>query len=460
LSSCVVSQAKDNSDSPDFFTIDLSLEDSDVVEGRGGTQDEEKTWSLYGSMEFQSQYTTKNQLDDFSYSRKKSELSQARTTLRLNFLTKIFEKIDIDIRGVGFYDAFYHRNQDDVSEEEFEHLADELEIRDAFIQFKLWNNLWFKFGRQVIALGESDFTQITDVINSRDEREFGLSDLEDIRLPINATRLSYVGQRWGVDAVLTHEFESHRYAGKRADFDRYIMLRSSLSIDKSVEPGVGFSRPGKLLRGFWSHANGDISIVLAKTFDQTPVLALSPRGTDYVDEIYPEVTTYGISANWVEGKWLFKGEVARKNNTFIQRGDVEQQLALGFSQGELFLEKDIVQTLAGLEYSPDQDIQLASEITTTKILNHETALLPQKKESILSSRVVFEFYRDTTSFEILWSRWLNANIDSVRLTYNYDYSDQVQLSLGYIDFLSDDPNGALYPYRNNDRIFGSLTYSF
>ena len=451
-----LSHANNNHESPDFFQLDLAIEDTQPV----GEKDNKQRWPVYGSLRFQSQYATQQQLNNVAYSRQNSELSQARTSLRLNFMAQVFERVTIDMRGIASYDVLYHYHRDNVSREEFDSFADELAIRDAHLQFETWDNLWFKFGRQVIAFGESDFTQIVDVVNPRDEREFGLVDLEDARLPITATRLSYVGQRWGIDMVFSHEFEPNRNAGEGADFDRYITVRHQLRIDKQREPTVNFLRPGKLLRGFWSHAQGDINIVFAESVDQTPVLALSPRGDNYVDEVYPEVTTYGVSANWITGHWLFKGEVARKNNTFIPRRDTEQQLALGFGRGELFSEKDIVQTLIGLEYSAYQDIQLATEITTTTILDYETHLLPQKQESILSSRVVFEFYRDTADVEILWAHWLDVDSDSVRLTYNYEYSDEIQLSLGYIDFLSNDDDGPLYPYRNNDRVFASMTYSF
>lgn len=469
FSSCVISQTfldqeldqneiKDFRNNPalDFFNIDLSVDVDDLPYDQYGNE----LWSLNGSVKFQTHYSTKDQLSDFAFHRDQAGLSQARTTLRLDFLANPFERVQIDLRGIGSYDIFYHQNREDFSLNEFNALADELAIREANIQFETFDNLWIKFGRQVVALGESDFTQLIDVVNPRDEREVGLVDLEDARLPITSTRLSYVGQRWGVDLVLTHEFEPNRYAGEGADFDRYITLHGVVDIDKDRQPDVGVSHSDKILRGFWSHSHGDINIVLAESFSQTPALALSPRGGNYVDEVYPELTTFGLSASWVEGFWLFKSELARKNDAFIPRSDLEQQLALGYGQGELFLEKDTVQALIGVEYSGYQNIQLSTEYYSTTILDYEDSLLLSKQESIVSSRVVFEFFRDTAELEILWAHWVNADSDSLRLVYNYDYSDEILLSLGHINFFSDDEEGELYPYKNSDRIFASFSYSF
>ncbi len=441
----------------EFFNLELSDNVSDL---QSKNYNSDNIWSVKGSLDFQNHYAVNDQLDSLPFSRDNSGVTMVRATLRLNASAKLRDNLDVSISGLAFYDAFYYSNRDDFTTDEFNDFSDEFELRDAYIQFETIDNLWLKIGRQVIAFGESDFTQIIDVINPRDERQFGLVDLEDARLPVAATRLSYVGNRWGLDWVLVHEFDSHRFAGKGSDFDPYIMLRDTISLDNDRKPKTGFDDPGNLFRAFFSHAHGDINLVLARSYVQSPILALSPRGNSSFDKVYPKVTTYGLSANWVEGFWLLKGEVARKENSFVARSDIDQQRLLGFGVGELYATKDIVQSLLGVEYTLDQDIQLSTELTTTRILQYEKILLPKQVESTLSSRVVFEFYRDTAQLEILWSHWLNDDSDIMRVTYRYDHSDKFQWSLGYIGFWSGEENSVLHPYRKNDRLFWSATYSF
>ncbi|MDP6945441.1 MAG: hypothetical protein QF464_14935, partial [Myxococcota bacterium] len=46
-------------------------------------------------------------------------------------------------------------------------------------------------GRQIVAWGEGDMLSPIDVVNPRDMREPGQSDLADVRLPVLASRVGY-----------------------------------------------------------------------------------------------------------------------------------------------------------------------------------------------------------------------------------------------------------------------------
>ena len=48
-----------------------------------------------------------------------------------------------------------------------------------------------KLGRQIVNWGRSDTVRVLDVINPLDNREPGLVDIEDLRLPVTMARVDY-----------------------------------------------------------------------------------------------------------------------------------------------------------------------------------------------------------------------------------------------------------------------------
>lgn len=85
--------------------------------------------------------------------------------------------------------AYLHRagDFDDATKDNYRQL---LQIRETFAALSL-GDFEITFGRQTVAWGEGDGMSVVDVVNPRDLREPGLSDLEDIRVPVLATRVGW-----------------------------------------------------------------------------------------------------------------------------------------------------------------------------------------------------------------------------------------------------------------------------
>jgi hypothetical protein len=431
-----------------------------VKEGENAGDTNPGNWRVSGFVKQELNYAVKDQDDAFPFSRDSEGIRQFRSTFNVALKGSLSGSGNYEIGANIFYDAFYHHSGDAiVTDDEYENMADEAEWREVYANVEPVDDVWVKFGRQIVAWGESDFTQILDLVNPRDEREFGLVDLENARLPIWATRISYVGSRWGADLVLTHEFEANRWAGAQSDFDPLIGLRENVNVIGAAEPDVDLDDPGYLGRIFLSFPRGDISFIYGNVHDRVPALRMVSGENADALLIYPDIEALGFAANWVSGFWLLKAELARKKNMLVPRSDWPDQFAAGPDQGRLYDEKTVFQLLAGLEYSGYQDVQMSVEWVVNKIDGHEAFLAQREEESFLSSRINFEFLRDTANLEIVWARWVEGESDSIRTAFSYDLSDTVKLSFGYIDF-SADKDGFLYPYRNNDRLFGGVRYSF
>lgn len=415
--------------------------------------------SLSGFVRQQIIYAVDDQDQTLPFSRKEAGVAQFRTTLNLSLQGQAFGSGNYRISGNGFYDAFYHLHaKDDVTAEEYRDQADEAELRDAYVNVEPAPNVWLKFGRQIIAWGESDFTQIVDLVNPRDERDFGLVDLEDARLPVWATRLSFVGKRWGTDFVLAHEFRPNRLGARSSDFDPFIGLRNSIDIRDGDEPDLGFARPDLLWRGFASFPWGDLGLIYGKVHDHNPVFRQVAAGSSAVERTYPQIEAIGLTANFVAGSWLLKTDLAHKDGTRFARKDWGTQLSGASAQ--LYIEKPFDQLMLGFEYSGIDDVQLSMEWVGSRILDYEEVLLEDRSRSMLTGRFNIDLWHATGSFEAVLARWVRPQSDSLRLAFTYRFNDAVTASIGGIAYRAEDGDALLYPYRRNDRLFMNARYSF
>lgn len=442
-------------DAPDFFgqiTTGAGTGDGETAAKPGGAM-----WSANGFVKQQYAYALDDQVADLPFSRRDAGTTQWRSTLNLSLHGALPGNGNYRVSANGFYDSYYHGpGRDRVTPEEYEDQVNEAEWREVFVNIEPAPNLWLKFGRQIVAWGESDFTQILDLVNPRDAREIGLVDLEDARLPIWATRLSYVGRRWGTDVVATHAFEPNRLAKRGADFDPFIRLRSALTIRDDREPDADLG--GDVLwRGFASFARGDVGLIYGRVHDHNPILRRDSGGTTFTPA-YPRIKAAGITANFVTGYWLYKTEYARKRGARFARDDWAGQLDLPAPR--LYDEKQYDQVLLGVEYSGVTDTQLSFESVTGRIRDYESALLPRRADTVLSGRISRNFLRDTANVELVWAHWLEPRGDSVRLAFSYNLTDAWKFTVGGITYAATDVDALLYPYRRNDRLYASVRYSF
>lgn len=430
----------------DFFsTLDLQK-----IYEKQTPQTEEKKY-LHGYIQQKLSYAVKDQISTFAFSRKSTHLVQSRTTLNLSTQGSLLDSAEYYISATGFWDAYYNYSlKDEASSQEQRYLGDELEWREVYINMELNENLWIKTGRQIIAWGQSDYSQVLDLANPRDNRELGLMDQEDLRLPVLATKGSVVGKRWGMDLVLTHEFRSDKRPGAGADFDNFIALRNSYRFISADEPKVNINHPELLWRSFFSFPKGDISVIYARVYDDTPTLAFAESDT-LIKPRHPRIEAAGITANWINGYWLYKAELAYKRNKLFLNKDWEKETSRL---------KPLSQFLIGVEYSGITDTQITFECLGESIGNYDAQLQASKTQFSFILAATKNLWHETVSLTTSWGHYVQGHSDIISAEFSYDISDKTKLTIGYVDYMAEDSQSDLYPYRNNDRFFTALRYSF
>ena len=322
------------------------------------------------------------------------------------------------------------------------------EWREVYLNWELTDDLWFKSGRQIIAWGESDFTQILDQANPRDQREIGVVDAVDVRIPVWSTRLSRVGNRWGADLVATHEFRGNREAGRGDDFDPYINLRDGFRIGAEEEPDLGLDEMEWLARLFFSFRRGDLSLIYANVYDDEAALRLTSPGQ--LEPFHGRMQVVGAYGNWVQDDWLFKFELGYKDN-------VEFMAASGPQQP---VGKPLTQLMLGADYAVNPDLTLSVEWLGEHIGDYDEPLLFDRDRYSTISGMRVDLWRDTAEFSVFWGHYIQTGSDTLRVQFDYDLDDHLTLGLGAIGYWAEGRDSYLYPYRDDDRLFVSVQYNF
>ena len=391
---------------------------------------------------------------NFKFTRTKAELNKIRLTLNLFYDLKLSESWQAKISGNGFYDAYYDENREDFPNETLEAFEREIELRDTFIEGPITDSIRLKIGRQIIAWGESEGLAITDMANPRDNRELGLVDIEDARIPVFASKLSYLTGNWEWNLVVIHEFRSNKNATAGTDFDPYISLREVFPFKAEELP----EEEGEwLFRLFQSFNGGDVSVMFADVYEDSPYLDF--EAFTFIPR-YKKIQTYGASGNIVRGSWLFKFELAKKLGVTLPREDLEEQLETGQVNPKSWSEKDIFQLMLGFDYSGVTDLSATFEVSVIKIENYEDNLFNEELRAAPSLILRYDTWNNTLHPQFLWVRLPHDNGDLLRLSADYDFIDALQFSGGIAIYDAGRKEDLLYPYRHNDRIFGSAKYSF
>ena len=427
----------------------------------------------------------------YSPAHKEAKFSKIRTILNFGVDYKFNKDWRFKGNWNGFYDyaaqqqyrlsAWLRKGQDQFTEETFERDESEAEIRDFYIDGVFTDFFQIKLGRQIIAWGESEATQIIDMANPRDLREIGMVDLEDARVPVTASRFSFLTGQWELNLVAIHEIRSNKIPLEGSEFDVFQELRKTgIQLEDEEVPGSNAKNTEYLIRLFKTFNGGDISFVWADTYDDAPrldfysfdtsskTLTLIPR--------HQRIKTAGFSANLVSGSWLFKTEMARKTGVAIARNDQHSQLTASlqtiipppsngiYTEEQALLQgwsaKDVNQGVLGVEYSGVSDLTLGVEASGQKINEYEENLASIEIGTTYSLRATYAALNDTLKSTLFWVKFPKNNGDVVRINVDYDFGEALTASFGAIDYISDEETATVYPYRDNDRLLLGFKKSF
>jgi hypothetical protein len=434
------------SNDPAMDDILSGFEDMQTVEPET-TEPEEETswWALDGFLRFDASYNYSHDAPaegdpDFR------GLSKARATLRLELPLNLRNNWKAFFSGHAFYDASYPmKNNDDFSGELLDLYEREAELREAYVLVSPSSNLDIKIGRQIIAWGFADYTRVVDVLNPLDNREPGLVDIEDLRLPLAMSRIDYSFNNWRLTGFAIHETDFKKNPVYNSDF---YSLTPPLPDDVLPSNNIKNTEFGVALVG--NFRGWDLAFHWAEIFNDSAHFETVDQSTDLY---HSPLTMVGATVNAVFGSWLWKAETAvfKGLKFFNLPGETRSRL----------------DAMLGLEYSGITDTTLVVEIVNRHLFDFDPVMemaLDSANKNLTQYIAAYraDFLRERLNITAVVS-FLRSEIDlgsSQRLTAGYDLFDAFTISGGILIFNGGKGVSVLNNYRDNDRIFLEAKYSF
>jgi hypothetical protein len=344
------------------------------------------------------------------------------------------------------------KGRDEFTAEVLEAHESELEVRQAYLQGSLFDRLDVKAGRQIVVWGKSDSIRVTDVINPLDTREFGLTDIKDLRIPVGMDRLDYAfGSAfgsWTLTGLAIHEIVFNKQAGYGSDFYPGAAPPPSEEIPAQTLNNTEF---GVALNGMFQR--WDVAFYRVDVFNDIAHLEQVSTGVPPQTELrHARLSMLGAAAEMVNGNWLLKAEAAHLDGfRFFNDND------------RTYRRTDV---LVGLEYTGFTDTTISVEAVNRHLHDFDSALEQgpdNAQEDKFQSAIKLSrtFLRQTLTLTLQASTFGLTGQDGAlqRVSAEYDLNDAIQMSGGFVLYQS----GDLARFSNiddNDRVFFDVKYNF
>jgi len=389
------------------------------------------------------------------FSRQDSELNKIETSFFAQFDARVNESTGLRFSGKAYHDAIYsYQDDNQYTSDELDKFRNRFEVKDFYIEHQTDSGIYLKAGNQILAWGLAEYLRVTDLINTEDRYTFGQQDLEDIRLQVPAVLANLAAGNWSFDSVLTLHAGRNDDAPAGDEFDQFISLRNS---------GIALSREDVekqsefFFRASTRMARGDFQFVAGEFNDNE----LSVAQISAVNSLSPQVTfsqnrmrAIGMAANWVEGSWLFFGEVGLHTDKAVQPNS-----GSFMSQVDGWDQKDQLLSVLGVEYNGFRNLLLSFELDNSYTRNHDEFMLADEHETGFGARAYWTALNERLQVLGVWNDLGDSSGRVARLSIDYNYSDNLELGLLWVGYHTDD-DSIFYEFRNNDVLQLQLRYSF
>jgi hypothetical protein len=348
--------------------------------------------------------------------------------------------------GQAFYDRAYAlRGRDNYTDHTLDEYEHEAELGEAWLQGSPLPGLDLKIGRQIVVWGKSDSIRITDILNPMDRREPGMTDIEDLRLPVTMTRLDYSMDRWIVTGIAVHEVRFDKWPTYGSDY-----YTSASPLPEEEIPDFSLENQELALALSGTFSGWEASCYAAHVFDDAAHLELDSDGGN--KRVHARITMLGTAVNLARGNWLYKTEAA-----FLTG------LEFATLPGE---EKSRLDTLAGVEYTGFTDTTISLEAANRHIFGFEDSMAAppdsaEEDDFQWALRISRDFFHERLEGLLLVQAYdpLGQGGAVERLEFTVDLTDDWEATAGLVFYQSGD-KPAFEDLNECNRLFFRLHYAF
>jgi hypothetical protein len=299
-----------------------------------------------------------------------------------------------------------------------------------------------------VVWGNSDNIRVTDVLNPLDMREPGLTDIEDLRLPVTMTKLDYYFGDWNLSGMAIHEIRFDKTPVYGHDF-----YAGGAPRPPDDEPAQTLSNTEWALSLGGIFSGWDIDFYYARIFNDTPHIGVISNGPPpTLRRKHARLDMVGIAYNRALGNWLVKAEAALLDGLeFFNRPEEDYTRLDG---------------LVGVEYTGFKETTISLELADRHLFDYDDDLSTAPdgvREDMYQSalRYTRDFRNDTLTLTLLAVLFGPAEADGAfeRVSLAYDLTDTVELRGGAVLYQSGDLP-SMRRIGDNDRLFFEVKYHF
>jgi hypothetical protein len=373
-------------------------------------------------------------------------LSRFRSDINLELKAKLSDTWKAQVEVNAYYDfVFAMRGRDEYTEEVLDNREKDAEFGESYLMGSITDKLDIRFGRQIMVWGKSDNIRITDIINPLDLREPGLVDIEDLRLPVTMTRLDYYLGNWNLSGLFIHEIRFNKVPAFGSDF---FPGTSPLPPEDAPSNSLNNTEFAAAINGILS--GWDVAFYFSDVYNKQPYQEIKPDGQ--LVRKYARVKMIGSAFNMAFGNWLLKSEAAYLDG-----------IKFFNAPGKSFSRID---ALVGFEYTGFHETVISIEVANRHLFDFEDALKQAPDKAVEDEfQTAFRFNRaflNDTLTVIFLAQTFGVFGDGgafQRISAEYDLTDSIQLSGGFVFYTSGDLR-QFHDVGDNDRLFLGFKYSF
>jgi len=331
------------------------------------------------------------------------------------------------------------------------------DLREANIFARPTDTMDLKFGRQVLTWGTGDLIFVNDLFPKDWQSFFIGRDVEYLKAPSDAVKMSLFFDAVNLDVTYTPEFDSDRFiSGERLSYWNPVVNGGRLAGEDrtlSVERRREFFEEDEVaLRLYRNISNYELACYGYWGYWKSPGGFNQTRSA----AVFPELYVYGASLRGTVGKGIGNVELGYYDSLDDRSGDdplinnSEMRYLLGYSQE---IGTDFT---AGVQYYVEQMLDYGSYEDTLPAgmpardeFRHVTTLRLTKLLMSQNLRLSLFTYYSPSDEDVY-----------MRPIANYKASDQLSLEIGSNIFFGDDDYTFFNQFQNNTNLYTAVRYSF
>lgn len=308
----------------------------------------------------------------------------------------------------------------------------EMELREFYIKWYLFQQLNLVVGKQQIVWGETDGLKLLDVINPQYFREFILENFEDSRIPLWSLKVEFPIKKLRIQIVWIPDQSYHVLPGFNDPFfPRSVVPRPPegvLFIQNKVNKPSRFFADSDIGLKLSTFLKGwDITVAYLYHFDdfavlytdfdfqqgQAPELSLNPE--------YKRSHLLGYTINKAIKSLTIRAETVYSFDRYFS--SISDNAIRGVLQSDQFL------SAVGIDFIKGEYV-VSVQFFIDYLMNNIAAFNRERLEKNISMLTSKEFMNDVLKVEISWINNINNGDGLIRPKINYWLSSNIKILLG------------------------------